>query len=63
MLLTKSLKESGKRITEPGMHHFRRGEHRVHLRIGEDGRGILTVDASRIIHFNPVASVESATKT
>ncbi|MCK5841916.1 MAG: radical SAM protein [Candidatus Sabulitectum sp.] len=55
MMLTKKLKESGKRITEPGMHHFRRGEHRIHLRISEDGRGILTVDASRIIHFNPVA--------
>jgi radical SAM protein with 4Fe4S-binding SPASM domain len=52
----KKLKESGKRITVPGMLHFRRGEHRVHLRSGEDGRGILTVDASRIIHLNPVAA-------
>ena len=55
MRVTKNLKESGKWITEPGMHHFRRGGHRIHLRISENGRGILTVDASRIIHFNPVA--------
>lgn len=54
--MLKNLKESGKRITEPGMFHFRRGEHRIHLRISENGRGILTVDASRIIHFNPVAA-------
>jgi len=52
----KKLKESGKRITEPGLYHFRRGEHRVHLRTGADGRGILTIDASRIIHLNPVAA-------
>ena len=51
----KNLKEAGKRITEPGLHHFRRAEHRMHLRIGNDGRGILTVDASKIIHLNPVA--------
>ncbi len=50
------LKEAGKRVTDPGMYHFRRAEHRMHLRISSSGRGILTVDASRIIHFNPVAT-------
>jgi radical SAM protein with 4Fe4S-binding SPASM domain len=52
----RNIRESGKIITRPGVHHFRRGEHRVHLRAGQDGRGILTVDASRIIHLNPVAT-------
>lgn len=51
----RNLKEAGKTVTEPGMHHFRRDDHRIHLRVGESGGGILTVDASRVIHFNPVA--------
>ena len=55
-MMLKNLKESGKKITEPGLYHFRVGEHRVHLRTGNDGRGILTVDASRIIHLNAVAA-------
>ncbi len=50
------LKDAGKRITEPGMYHFRREEHRYHLRISGDGHGLLTVDASRVIHMNPVAA-------
>lgn len=51
----RNLKEAGKRITEPGIHHFRKDNHRIHLRAGESGKGILTVDASRVIHLNPVA--------
>jgi len=54
--MLKNLKESGKRITEPGLYHFRRSDHRMHLRIGKEGLGILTVDASRIIHLNAVAT-------
>ena len=51
----KNLKEAGKRITSPGMHHFRTDDHRIHLRAEETGSGMLTVDASRVIHLNPVA--------
>lgn len=50
------LKEAGKRVTNPGMYHFRKEEHRMHLRVSNNGRGILTVDASRMIHFNSVAT-------
>ncbi len=48
---------AGKKISSPGLHHFRskEGGHRFHLRIEEDGSGILTVDASRILHLNRVA--------
>ncbi len=48
---------AGDRITPPGLHHFRsrNGRHRFHLRVEEDGGGILTVDASRILHLNRVA--------
>ena len=52
----RSISEAGKRISPVGIHHFRSGDHRVHLRVGGDGRGILTVDASRIVHLNPVAA-------
>jgi len=51
----RNLKEAGKRISEPGIRHFRTGDHRIHLRTGESGAGMLTVDASRVIHLNPVA--------
>jgi radical SAM protein with 4Fe4S-binding SPASM domain len=49
------LKEAGKEITQPGMHHFRMIDHRIHLRKDISGNGVLTVDASRVIHMNPVA--------
>jgi len=39
-----------------GMHHFVHDGHRVHLRVNPEGNGILTVDASRIIHLNKVAA-------
>ena len=51
-----NIREAGKRISPVGIHHFHSGDHRVHLRVGEDGRGILTIDASRMIHLNPVAA-------
>jgi radical SAM protein with 4Fe4S-binding SPASM domain len=44
----------------PGLYHFQRageGERsRVHLRIDPDGRGILLVNASRVLHLNPTAA-------
>jgi radical SAM protein with 4Fe4S-binding SPASM domain len=49
---------AGGRIAPSGLHHFRDpdGNHRFHLRVERDGNGILTVDASRILHLNRVAS-------
>ncbi len=49
--------QSADRLAPPGLHHFRsrNGNHRFHLRVEEDGNGILTVDASRIMHLNKVA--------
>ncbi len=48
---------AGGEIAPRGLHHFRSkdGCHRFHLRVEEDGNGILTVDASRILHLNMVA--------
>lgn len=48
---------AGENISSPGLHHFRSkdGCHRFHLRVEEDGSGILTVDASKILHLNRVA--------
>ena len=45
------------RIAPTGLHHFRSGDgnHRFHLRVEENGCGMLTVDASRILHLNRVA--------
>lgn len=42
-------------ICPRGIHHFVRDGHRLHLRSEESGTGMLTVDASRIIHLNRVA--------
>ncbi|MFO8184834.1 MAG: radical SAM protein [Candidatus Aegiribacteria sp.] len=51
----RNLKEAGKRIAPRGIHHFPQERHRLHLRVEESGSGLLTVDASRVIHLNPVA--------
>ena len=51
----RNLKEAGKRISQPGIRHFRTQDHRIHLRTEESGAGLLTVDASRVIHLSPVA--------
>ncbi len=44
-----------------GVFHYRRedehGKARVHLRIDQDGRGVLLVNASRVYHLNPTAAV------
>ncbi|PIE52714.1 radical SAM/SPASM domain-containing protein [Candidatus Fermentibacteria bacterium] len=52
----RNLKEAGRRIAAKGLHHFRTDNHRIHLRTEEDGSGLLTIDASRVIHLNPVAA-------
>jgi len=46
----------------PGLHAYLRqrapGERtRVHLRVEADGRGLLVVNANRVIHLNPTATV------
>jgi radical SAM protein with 4Fe4S-binding SPASM domain len=48
-------------LPEYGLHHFdyqENGERsRVHLRIDPDGSGLLIVNASRIMHLNPTATL------
>jgi radical SAM protein with 4Fe4S-binding SPASM domain len=43
-----------------GMHHMRGqgefGGYRLHLRIEDDGRGILIINASKVLHLNQTAS-------
>jgi len=53
----KTLEPINNRIAPQGLHHFRSrdGSHRFHLRVEEDGSGIITVDASGIMHLNRVA--------
>jgi hypothetical protein len=45
----------------PGVYHFQRQEGeektRLHLRVDEDGRGFVLVNASRVYHLNPTAVV------
>lgn len=53
--MIRNLKEAGKRIAPQGIHHFPQEGHRLHLRVEESGSGLLTLDASRVIHLNPVA--------
>ena len=49
------------RFPSPGLYHFQRqalGERsRVHLRLDEDGSGLLLVNASRVVHLNPTAAL------
>ena len=44
-----------------GVHHYLRQEQdsktRLHLRLEEDGRGTLLVNASRLYHFNDTAAL------
>ena len=46
--------------TQPGLFHFRRksfGESsRIHLRVENDGSGVLIVNANRVMHLNPTAA-------
>jgi radical SAM protein with 4Fe4S-binding SPASM domain len=43
-----------------GVHHYRHeteaGKARLHLRLEDDGRGLLLVNASRVYHLNPSAA-------
>jgi radical SAM protein with 4Fe4S-binding SPASM domain len=45
--------------SEPGVYHFAfetdGGKSRVHLRVDEDGSGLLIVNAARVFHLNPTA--------
>jgi radical SAM protein with 4Fe4S-binding SPASM domain len=45
----------------PGLYHYRRedggGKSRIHLRLDPDGHGTLIVNANRILHLNPTASL------
>lgn len=45
---------------EPGLYHYQIGDRyggtRFHLRIDPDGRGILSVNAQKVIHLNPTAA-------
>lgn len=45
---------------DPGLYHYRREEEndktRLHLRIDPDGRGLLIVNANRVVHLNPSAA-------
>ena len=44
---------------EPGLYHYRREqdgrEMRMHLRVEEDGTGLLSVNAAGVIHLNETA--------
>lgn len=50
-------------LAQPGLYHFDYQENcersRVHLRVDPDGSGLLFVNASRIMHLNPTATVMS----
>lgn len=47
-------------LPQPGVYHFLRENEkersRIHLRIDEDGKGTLIVNANRIFHLNPTAT-------
>ncbi len=46
---------------KPGLYHYRREDDkektRLHLRIDPDGRGLLIVNANRVVHLNPTAAM------
>ena len=44
------------RLAPAGLHHFRRGESRMHLRVEPDGNGVLVVNAASLIRLNPTGS-------
>ena len=47
-------------MAAPGLYHYDHqadGERsRIHLRVDPDGRGLLLVNASRVMHLNPTAA-------
>lgn len=48
-------------LPESGLHHYRReeadGKTRIHLRIDPDGHGLLILNANRVVHLNPSATL------
>lgn len=52
---------NGTSIPESGLFHYRRetqeDKTRMHLRIDPDGRGLLIVNANRVVHLNPSATL------
>ncbi len=56
-----SRRASSAQYPAAGLHHYQRqalGERsRVHLRLDEDGSGLLLVNASRVVHLNPTAAL------
>lgn len=44
------------RVAPAGLHHFRRGDSRMHLRVDQDGNGVLVVDAASLIRLNATGS-------
>ncbi len=51
----------GAGIPDPGLYHYQRQEAdekiRLHLRIDPDGRGLLIINANRVVHLNPTAAL------
>lgn len=49
------------RIPAPGLYHFTRCEGdqktRLHLRLEQDGSGLLLINANRVLHLNPTAAL------
>ncbi len=49
------------KLPQQGIYHFTFQENnnksRIHLRIDPDGNGLLIINANRIIHLNPTASL------
>ena len=47
-------------LPKTGLYHYRREgddeKTRIHLRIDPDGRGLLIVNANRVVHLNPSAA-------
>lgn len=60
-LTTHFLNPEPKPAVSPGLYHYERrwpGERaRIHLRVEEDGNGLLIVNANRIIHLNATATL------
>jgi radical SAM protein with 4Fe4S-binding SPASM domain len=51
---------TGNHHLQPGLYHYEKqstGERsRIHLRVDQDGSGLLIVNANRVIHLNPTAA-------
>ena len=51
---------SDKKVPSPGIYHFKQGDNEnknhIHLRIEDDGVGLLMVNAAQAYHLNPSAA-------